>query len=246
METQADYDDFAHVYNKYWAGYSIRVVPILERLALNDYPQGAAILDLCCGTGQLASELTERGYKVAGVDSSEQMLTYARINAPKATFHCADVRDFELPKKFDIVFSTYDSLNHMLTLDDLGNVFRNVRRQLETGGVFVFDMNLESGFLSRWVGSFNIRADDTVVAAESKYDKNDKLATLNMTIFAQHKEDKALWRRNDVMLTQRAYKVDEVIATLTTVGFAGIEVFDARRDFELREDGRAFFTAKKL
>lgn len=246
MGRQADYDDFAHVYNKYWAGYSIRVVPILERLALNDFSPGAAILDLCCGTGQLAQALTERGYMVAGVDGSEQMLNYARINAPQASFHCADVRYFELPTKFDVVFSTYDSLNHMLTLDDLGNVFRNVRRQLETGGVFVFDMNLESGFLRRWVGSFNIRSDDTVLAAESKYDKDEKLATLYLTIFAQHKEDKALWRRNDVMLTQRAYTVDEVITTLTTAGFAGIEVFDARRDFDLREDGRAFFTAKKL
>ena len=246
METQADYDDFAHVYNKYWSGFATRIIPILEQLALNECPPGAVVLDLCCGTGQLAQALTERGYKVAGVDGSEQMLNYARINAPKASFHCADVRYFELPTKFDIVFSTYDSLNHLLTHDDLENVCRNVYRQLETGGLFVFDMNLESGFLSRWVGSFNIRADDTVVAAESKYDEKDKLATLNMTIFAQYEGDKALWRRNDVMLTQRAYTVDEVIKSLTAAAFAEIEVFEARRDFELPEDGRAFFRAKKL
>ncbi|MCY4072850.1 MAG: class I SAM-dependent methyltransferase [Chloroflexi bacterium] len=246
MEHHTGYDDFAQVYNQFWAGYSIRVVPILEQLALNDCPPGAHILDLCCGTGQLASELTERGYKVAGVDGSKQMLNHARINAPQATFHCADVRYFELPTKFDIAFSTYDSLNHLLTHDDLEKAFRNVYRQLETGGVFVFDMNLESGFQRRWVGSFNIRTDDTVVAAESKYDENDKLATLDITIFAQYKEDEALWRRNDVILTQRAFTVDEVIETLATSGFAEIEVFDARRDFELREDGRAFFTAKKL
>lgn len=246
MESHAGYDDFALIYNKYWSGFATRIIPILEQLALNECPPGAAVLDLCCGTGQLAQALTERGYKVAGVDDSEQMLNYARINAPKASFQCADVRYFELPTKFDIAFSTYDSLNHLLTHDDLEKAFDHVYRQLETGGLFVFDMNLESGFQSRWVGPFNIRSDDTVVAAESKYDEKDKLATLNMTIFAQYKGDKALWRRNDVMLTQRAYTVDEVIATLTTVGFAGIEVFDARRDFELPEDGRAFFRAKKL
>ena len=246
MEKHADYDDFARVYNKYWAGFSIRVVPILDQLALNDYPQGVAILDLCCGTGQLAYALTERGYKVAGVDGSKQMLNYARINAPKATFHCADVRCFELPTKFAISFSTYDSLNHLLTHKDLENVFRNVYRQLETGGVFVFDMNLESGFQSRWVGSFNIRTDDNVVAAESRYDEYDKLATIDISIFTQYREDKALWRRNDVSLTQRAYRSDELIEMLSTAGFAEIEVFDALRDFELREDGRAFFRAKKL
>ncbi len=246
MGKQADYDGFAIVYNQYWGGFSLQIMPILEQLALNDYPAGNAILDLCCGTGQLASELTERGYTVAGVDGSEQMLSYARTNAPKATFHFSDVRCFELPSDFAIAFSTYDSLNHLLSLDDLQMVFVNVYRQLKTDGVFVFDMNLESGFQSRWVGPFNIWSENTAVISESEYNESEKLATANITIFSQNEDDKSLWRRTDVTLTQRAYTVDEIVKTLARASFADIEVFDALRDFKLRQVGRAFFRAKKL
>ena len=37
-----------------------------------------SVLDLCCGTGLLAGELIERGYRVVGVDASEAMLALAR------------------------------------------------------------------------------------------------------------------------------------------------------------------------
>ena len=58
MGEHTGYDDFADVYNRYWGRFSVEILPILEQLALKDCPPGAAILDLCCGTGQLASELT--------------------------------------------------------------------------------------------------------------------------------------------------------------------------------------------
>ena len=246
MERYTDYDDFAQVYNRQWGGFSIQIMPILEQLALNKCPPGAAILDLCCGTGQLASLLTARGYRVTGVDGSEQMLRYARRNAPNATFICSDARALELPEEFAIIISTYDSLNHLLTLDDVETVFRNVNRHLKASGVFVFDMNLDSGFRSRWTETFHILTEASAVLIASEYEEDEKLATMNITTFTQQEEDKALWRRNDVALTQRAYSVDELTEALTKAGFADIEVFDARQDLGMRDEGRAFFRAKKL
>ena len=183
MNRYTDYDDFAHIYNQHWGRFSVQILPILDQLALKDYPEGAAILDLCCGTGQLANALTDRGYRVVGVDASPQMLKYARINAPAADFRLCDVRSFELPQEFDIALSTYDSLNHLLTLDDLTAAFRNTYRHLANEGVFVFDMNLEAGFQTRWVGNFNIWSDNAAVITESTYDNVEKLATISITIF---------------------------------------------------------------
>lgn len=133
MEHYTDYDDFAQIYNRHWGGFSLQIIPILEQLALDGCPPQSAILDLCCGTGQLAEELTARGYKVTGVDGSEKMLRHARQNAPNANFYCADARSFDLSTNFAIVLSTYDSLNHLLTLEDLASVFRNVYRHLQPG-----------------------------------------------------------------------------------------------------------------
>lgn len=245
MERYTDYDDFAAVYNRHWGGFALRIITVLESLALDDLPAEAALLDLCCGTGQLARELSARGYRVSGVDGSEQMLRYARESAPSAEFTCADARDFQLTEAFDIVISTYDSLNHLLTLDDLRQVFRNVRQHLKHGGVFVFDMNMHAGFRSRWAERFHILTDDSAVLVDSRYDETDKLATMSITTFTPGEQDAAHWRRADVNLLQRAYSLEDLSEALTTAGFADIDVFDARDDLGMRDEGRAFFRAKK-
>ena len=245
MDRYSAYDDFAQAYNRYWGGFSVQIMPILEQLALGDCPPQSAILDLCCGTGQLAKELTARGYRVIGVDGSEQMLRYARQNAPRADFYCADARSFDLPTDFAVVLSAYDSLNHLLTLEDLATVFRNVYRHLRAEGVFVFDMNLAAGFRQRWVGSFNIVSDSPAVVVNASYDEDEHLATMVMTLFTRVDDGSSLWRRNDVTLTQRAYSVEELKETLAGAAFKEIEIFDARRDFAMRDEGRAFVRAIK-
>ena len=56
----ADYDPFAWVYNRQWGPeFSRRVLPVIEELVLSKLPGEARILDLACGTGQLAQMLAE-------------------------------------------------------------------------------------------------------------------------------------------------------------------------------------------
>lgn len=245
MKRFTEYDDFAEVYNQHWSDFAYRVLPILERLALADLPPGAALLDLCCGTGQLARLLTDRGHVVTGLDGSEAMLRYARENAPNAAFVCADARAFELPTQFAAAVSTYDSLNHIMKLADLEQVFANVFRHLQPGGVLVFDMNLESGYASRWEGQSNIVSGHSVVAMHSMYDVKEKVATAWLTLFTRYPEDMSLWRRKSLFLSQRAYSVEELTGALASAGFVSVNLFDARRDFGWREEGRAFFRARK-
>ena len=54
----SDYDAFAWTYNRHWGSFATRMVPVLEELVLNALPSRARILDLCCGTGQLAHALS--------------------------------------------------------------------------------------------------------------------------------------------------------------------------------------------
>ncbi len=244
MRRYSDYDDFAHAYNLHWSDFAYRVMPILDRLALNDSPPGAAILDLCCGNGHLARQLSERGYKVTGVDGSEQMLNYARQNAPEAAFHCADARDFAFDSQFAIAFSTYDSLNHIMTLSDLRAVFKNTQRHLQRGGLFVFDMNLPHGYPARWKGAYNFVSGQSVVVMTGIYDDKTRDAAARLTIFTRSEEESSLWRRKDLWLTQRAYTIEEVRDALAISGYTDIETFEAS-DLGMRQVGRAFFRARK-
>jgi len=74
---------FATIYNLQWGGFARQVAPRLQEV-YEATPLGReqkTLLDVCCGTGQLALYFLEQGYWVEGIDLSEAMLQYARENA---------------------------------------------------------------------------------------------------------------------------------------------------------------------
>ncbi|MEO1792410.1 MAG: class I SAM-dependent methyltransferase [Cyanobacteria bacterium J06629_19] len=146
----SDYDNWAWLYNQTMGpDYSQPQLDLLKRVLLPQIPVQGDILDLCCGTGQLIQPLVEAGYRVTGLDGSEDMLSYARKNAPQATYCLEDARTFDLENRFDGAFSTSASLNHLMTLEDLTQVFERVYASLKSGGIFVFDLNHPKQ-LERW------------------------------------------------------------------------------------------------
>jgi len=148
-----DYDNWAWLYNQTMGpDYSQPQLDLLKRALLPYIPTGGNILDLCCGTGQLIQPLIEAGYQVTGLDGSEDMLHYARKNAPQATYCLEDARTFDLGKRFDGVFSTSASLNHLMTLEDLTQVFHRVYASLQDNGIFVFDLNHPQQLEHWWKG----------------------------------------------------------------------------------------------
>jgi len=243
MERYSDYDSFAWVYNRHWGDFVEGILPSLERLLLRYLAEEAHILDLCCGAGHLAQRLLERGYRVTGVDGSSELLRFARGNAPAATFILADAREFDLTEPVAAAVSTYDSLNHIMSLDQLVTVFRHVYAVLVDGGRYVFDMNMESGYVERWNGSFGIVEEDHVVAGRSGHDLEVKRAWLDLTMFFPGVGG---WDRTDLRLTQSWYTVGEICGGLEAAGFRGVEAIDPReREQRKGEPGRMFFTGQK-
>jgi SAM-dependent methyltransferase len=243
VERYADYDRFAWIYNRHWGDDFVqRTFPVLEKLFLRRLPAGARILDLCCGTGQLARLLGEHGYTVVGLDGSEEMLRFARVNAPHADFTLGDARHFTLPTPCHGVISTYDSLNHILSLEELTSVFRCVNAALRADSWFMFDLNMEEGYQARWRGSFGIVEDDHVCVVRSRYRPEERRGEIDVTMFFPE----AGWRRSDLTLTQRCYAEAEVRAGLAAAGLIDIQTHDAQRDLELPGSvGRTFFVCHK-
>ncbi|MER0239562.1 class I SAM-dependent methyltransferase [Fulvimarina sp. MAC8] len=154
VEHARQYDHWAWLYNATLGPrYGQSKIGPLARVILPDLPQGGAILDLCCGTGQLAAILTQRGFSVTGVDGSPDMLRHARENAPEAEFIEADCRNFTVRSKYDGVICASASLNHMRTAEDLRGVFTSVNHALKVGGPFVFDVNHPGQMARHWRGS---------------------------------------------------------------------------------------------
>lgn len=153
LEQAGEYDHWAWLYNRTLGPrYGAYKIGPIERVVLPHVPSGGAILDLCCGTGQLVAALIERGFAVTGLDGSADMLRHARENAPSATLIEGDACHFEFETPFDAVLCTSASLNHMQSLDDLSAVFASVSRALKPGGIFVFDVNHPAQMTRYWGG----------------------------------------------------------------------------------------------
>ena len=101
------------------------------------------ILDFGCGTGGHTLVLAERGYKITGVDISEEMLEIAKAKAKNKginiKFIRGDLRDINIGEKFDVVIAMFAVISYQVTNEDLSDTFDNVRKHLKKGGLFIFD-----------------------------------------------------------------------------------------------------------
>ncbi|MGB9456535.1 MAG: class I SAM-dependent methyltransferase [Bryobacteraceae bacterium] len=243
----ACYDDFAWFYNRYWSEEFHSVAfPILERIWLHRLPPAAHILDVCCGTGSLAAQLTARGHRVTGLDISREMLAYARADAPAAEFFVADAASFHLPGVCDAAVSTFDSLNHLLEPAALEAAFRNIAAALRPGGLLAFDMLLEEAYSTRWGESFAlVRADHLLTITGAAFDSRSRIARITVTMLRLLE---AAWQRSDVTIEERCYSPAEISRALALAGFGEPLCYDAG-DLGMTGqlgEGRTFFVATKL
>ena len=116
-----------------------------------------AVLELACGSGQLTVPLARPGRPIAGLDRSRPMLDAARRRAAAAGAHIefveADMRAFDLGRRFGLIFIARNSLLHLSTAPDFQALFAAVRGHLAPGGLFAFDVfNPDVRLLARAAG----------------------------------------------------------------------------------------------
>ncbi len=238
------YDDFAPFYDLYWGDWYLDDCRQgLAELVLPRIPAGGRVLDLCCGTGQLARWLTACGFEVTGLDASAPMLERAAENAPRAELICADARSFHVERPFDAVLSTFDSINHFASLEQVQAVFANVHAALEPGGLFVFDINTQRGFLDAADESYISEDGGPVCIVRASYDVRKGVGVSKVTGFLQEGER---WRRVDFEIPEYHYPVMDLRKALREAGFRRLETLDATSDLGMpTADGRVFLLAER-
>ncbi|KAB2812959.1 class I SAM-dependent methyltransferase [Pimelobacter simplex] len=133
------YDGFAQYYDAVMGAPTAR----LERLAefVADYgPTGGRALELGCGTGLLLEHL-QPDFECSGLDSSPSMLEIAGRRCPAASLYLADMTNFRIGGAFDVIYSLFDTLNHVSPVERWSDVFRLAAEHLRVGGLLVFDVN---------------------------------------------------------------------------------------------------------
>ena len=109
------------------SGYGKDVIDLL------DPKPGERILDVGCGTGDLAFDIAGRGAEVTGVDYSDSMVAHARSKYPSLDFQVGNA-EVTLPTgPFDAVFS--NAALHWMK--EANGTVRNIFAALRPGGRFI-------------------------------------------------------------------------------------------------------------
>ncbi len=191
---------------------------IAERFRL---PPGAAILDVGCGLGRHAIELTRAGYNVVGLDLSLPMLSRAADEAQdqglKINFLQADMREMAFESMFDAVYCWGTTFGYF---DDDQNrlVVEKLHRALKPGGLLLLDV-VNRDYVTRSVpNSAWFQGDGCVVMEEM----NCNYINSRLTVKRQVMLDDG--RQNETVYTIRLYSLHELGQILHQRGFRVVEV----------------------
>jgi SAM-dependent methyltransferase len=120
-----------------------------------------SLLDVSCGKGVLLGMLKE-SYRAKGLDTSKENIALARQKVKGVEFIVADMLDFELKEKFDII-TCFDAIDHGDELrKGIRKTLRNLYKHLEAGGVLIFSMSLAKDC---WI---NGQANTTVLSVNNE------------------------------------------------------------------------------
>ncbi len=213
------YQHLAMVYDSGgWGEFSRRLFPYLQGVLRRFRFQPERVLDLACGTGTMAIALAHEGYQVVAVDRSAAMLREAERKAQQdgvqVFFLKQDMRELSLPEPVDLVTCFFDSINYLLSYQDLVRTFQRIAKVLTSEGLFVFDMNTPAGLASNW----SYRKDgrdlgDVAIIGTNSYDPEKKLGTIRITVFKKVNR-LCLYEKFTEVHTERAYTRREVKAAL--------------------------------
>ncbi len=113
---------------------------IEQELRFNKF---ARILDIGCGTGRHAIELTKRGYNVVGIDLSKSQLDWAKEKAKqeglKIDFQQHDGRNLPFEEEFDLAIMLCEGGFSLMETDEMNfEILKNATKALKDNGKFIF------------------------------------------------------------------------------------------------------------
>jgi len=204
------------------------------------------VLDLACGTGTMTRELAKRGYDMIGVDGSPEMLSeaFSKNDGEHSILYLnQDMREFELYGTVGAVSCCLDSINYLLSENDVKKTFSLVHNYLDPDGLFMFDVNSPYKFENIYGDNAYILEDEGVYCGwQNFYDEKSGICDFYLSIF---EEEDGKYYRCDEHQEEKCYTRETLEELLTKCGF---EVLDVVSDFDFstptEKTERYYFVAR--
>ena len=224
MVTEPDVDsgafygaDLAYIHHVGFGDFAAAAAGEFASLLTRAGITSGQVLDLGCGTGILARELTTLGYDVMGVDGSADMLALAAATAPRATFVQGNIQEMSLPR-CRAVFAIGEALAylppHARRPPSLRSTFARVARALEPGGLFVLDLIATGGGSPMAYRSWQA-GDGWAVLVDVREDRSARIVHRQITAFRSNGSG---YRRTDERHAVAVYARSDVEGWLGAAG----------------------------
>ncbi|AEG19223.1 class I SAM-dependent methyltransferase [Methanobacterium paludis] len=199
-----------------------------------DYNKNLRILDIGCGTGRHALELTKRGYNVVGIDLSESMIKKAREKAENAglnvDFQLADARNLPFEHEFDLAIMICEGAFPLMETDEMNfEILKNAAKSLKNNGKFIFTTLNAFYPLYHSVKDF-IESNMVEGSVDNSFDLMNFRNKSNLEIGDDNGNLKVL------ECNERYYVPSEISWLLKTLNFSKIDIFGCKLGNFSRDD----------
>lgn len=218
--------------------------PEVQRLLLlarefDGAPAPASALELGCGTGRLLAALEPHVERLAGVELSAEMAALARQRT-RATILTADMTALALGERFDLIYSSANTIRHLYGRDALGRLWRGVAAHLNPGGVFVADLELGRAFVRESVGRpahwSSARGEDAVDAfwsVTADVDPQTDCCEIEWKFVHRRGGARRTWTQSFPL---RVFDAAEFLGTARTEGLESCGLFELRDPYMFPRD----------
>lgn len=202
-----------------------------------NYDKSLKIIDVGCGTGRHAIELTKRGYNVTGVDLSEAQLKKAREKAEqlklKIEFLKHDARNLPFENQFDVAIMLCEGAFSLMETDEMNfEILKSVAKSLKTSAKFIFTTLNGLYPLFHSIDAFH---ENNANKEGAQYkSKGFNLMTLRDCYVTTFTDDDGI--KHEIECNERYYMPSEINWLLKSLGFKKIDIFGAKLGAFSRED----------
>ena len=193
-----------------------------------NFDKSQKILDVGCGTGRHAIELTKRGYCVTGIDLSVSQLKRANEKAKEQNlsidFQCQDARNLPFDSEFDVAIMICEGGFSLMESDEMDyEILKNVTKSLKPHAKFIFTAPNGLFPLNNNVDEFYAsKAEGNSIVKNSTFDLMT-FRDYNIVEFEDDDGNKKTLECND-----RYYVPCEITWLLKSLGYTTIDIFGAR------------------
>jgi SAM-dependent methyltransferase len=201
-----------HVNYNVWTRY-------VYRISRNYVNKNSAVLELAGGNGKFSKIFKSYFRNILVTDKSLAMLSSKKNDLPEV---CCEMVNLPFKKKFDLIYSTFDSVNYLLNKKDLLKLFHEIKNILSDTGIFTFDISLERNselFVENHEKSG--KAGKIEYEHISTYNRRSKI---HLNIFEIHLEDGTVYKE---VHRQKIYSFQDYFELLSKAGLIVIECYEA-------------------